>query len=87
MDDQNTRTAILFLAWSIFVTTSDNILQPILLGKGAPVPMLVVFLGSLGGFFISGFSGLFIGVVILTLGYKLFLTWVGDSEAVDTDRE
>lgn len=69
-------TASLFLAWSILVTLSDNILKPILLGKGAPAPMLVVFLGSIGGFITGGFVGLFIGPVVLTLGYKLFLIWV-----------
>jgi predicted PurR-regulated permease PerM len=38
--------------------------------------MLVVFLGSIGGFITGGFVGLFIGPVVLTLGYKLFLIWV-----------
>lgn len=74
----DTLTASLFLAWCILVTLSDNILKPILLGKGAPVPMLVVFLGSIGGFIANSFIGLFIGPVILSLGYKLFLLWVDD---------
>jgi len=73
-------TASLFLVWSILVALSDNILKPVLMGKGAPVPMLVVFLGSLGGFMSGGFIGLFIGPVILTLGYKLFLAWVDDEK-------
>lgn len=68
----DTLTASLFAAWSLMVSVSDNILKPILLGKGAPVPMLVVFLGSVGGFIANGFLGLFLGPVILTLGYKLF---------------
>jgi predicted PurR-regulated permease PerM len=72
----DTLSAILFLGWSIIVMASDNVLKPILLGKGAPVPMLVVFLGSLGGFIASGFIGLFIGPVILTLGYLLFQSWM-----------
>ena len=72
----DTLPAILFLIWSVLVTLSDNILKPILLGKGAPVPMLVVFLGSIGGFIANGFIGLFVGPVILSLGYKLFLLWV-----------
>ncbi|MEK6783621.1 MAG: AI-2E family transporter [Bacteroidota bacterium] len=71
----DTLPAILFLIWSILVTLSDNVLKPFLLGKGAPVPMLVVFLGSIGGFIANGFIGLFIGPVILSLGYKLFLLW------------
>lgn len=77
----DTTTAVVFLIWGIIVMISDNILKPILLGRGAPVPMLVVFLGSIGGFIASGFLGLFLGAVILSLGYKLFQTWIAmDSE-------
>jgi len=50
------------------------------MGKGAPVPMLVIFLGSLGGFMYSGFIGLFTGAVILSLGYRLFDTWLKGAE-------
>ena len=58
-------TASLFLGWSILVTLSDNVLKPILLGKGAPVPMLVVLLGSLGGLVAGGFIGLLLGPLFL----------------------
>jgi predicted PurR-regulated permease PerM len=54
----------------------DNVLKPIMMGKGAPVPMLIIFLGSLGGFMYSGFVGLFTGAVILSLGYRLFDVWL-----------
>lgn len=68
--------AVIFLIWSIFVSTIDNILKPILLGRGVKVPMLVIFTGSIGGFIASGIIGLFTGAVILTLGYTLFLAWL-----------
>ncbi|MBS0000254.1 MAG: AI-2E family transporter [Cyclobacteriaceae bacterium] len=55
---------------------SDNFLKPILLGKGAPVPMVVIFLGVIGGFMVSGFIGLFTGAIVISLGYKLFLSWI-----------
>ena len=58
---------------------SDNILKPILLGKGAPVPMLVIFLGVIGGFMLSGFIGLFTGAIVMSIGYKLFVTWINTS--------
>jgi predicted PurR-regulated permease PerM len=58
----------------------DNILKPIMMGKGAPVPMLIIFLGSLGGFIYSGFVGLFTGAVILSLGYRLFDVWLKEAE-------
>jgi predicted PurR-regulated permease PerM len=64
----------------IFVAgLSDNVLKPILLGKGAPVPMLVIFIGVIGGFIFSGFIGLFTGAIVMSIGYKLFVGWI-DSE-------
>ena len=72
----DTLTAGLLMVWLILVMLSDNFLKPILLGRGAPVPMLVVFLGSIGGFISMGFIGLFIGAVILSLGFKLFQVWL-----------
>jgi predicted PurR-regulated permease PerM len=60
----------------LLVGLSDNVLKPLLLGKGAPVPMLVVFLGAVGGFVLSGFMGLFTGAVVMSLGYKLFTLWL-----------
>jgi predicted PurR-regulated permease PerM len=65
--------------WSIYLfiaSISDNVLKPVLLGKGAPVPMLVIFLGVVGGFILSGFIGLFTGAIVISLGYKLFVAWI-----------
>lgn len=67
--------------WTIFLvlgTLLDNILKPVLMGKNAPVPTLVIFLGAIGGFISSGFIGLFLGAIILSLGYKLYITWLHD---------
>ncbi len=72
----DTLTAGLLTVWLILVMISDNFLKPVLLGRGAPVPMLVIFLGSIGGFISMGFIGLFIGAVILSLGFKLFQAWL-----------
>ena len=74
----NTTAAIL---WSIFFLLSglsDNVLKPLLLGKGALVPMLVIFLGVIGGFMMSGFIGLFVGPIVFSIGYKLFVAWMDD---------
>ncbi|MBC6365501.1 AI-2E family transporter [Algoriphagus sp. AK58] len=71
--------AVILTIWMILAGLLDNVLKPILLGKGATVPMLVVFLGAIGGFIYSGFLGLFTGSIILTLGYQLLITWL-DSE-------
>lgn len=74
----DTVTAVLFMVWSLLVGLSDNFLKPILLGRGVEVPMVVVFIGAIGGFITSGIIGLFVGATILTLGYKLFLAWLRD---------
>ena len=67
--------------WTIYLLASglsDNILKPLLMGKGAAVPMLVIFLGSIGGFIAFGFLGLFLGAIILSLGYKLYQAWLNE---------
>jgi predicted PurR-regulated permease PerM len=76
----HTTAAILLTIWMIPVGVLDNVLKPIMMGKGAPVPMLIIFLGSLGGFMYSGFVGLFTGAVVLSLGYRLFNVWLRESE-------
>jgi len=72
----STTKAIVFLVWCIFVALMDNVLKPILLGRRAVVPILVVFLGALGGFVALGLIGLFVGAVVLSVGYKLVLAWI-----------
>ena len=72
----NTSTAIMLAVWLGVALLSDNILKPILLGRNAPAPMMVIFIGSIGGFIYNGFIGLFLGAVVLTLGYKLFIAWI-----------
>ncbi len=74
----DTFTAGLLTTWLILVSLLDNFLKPILLGHGALVPMLVIFLGAIGGFLSMGFVGLFIGAVVLSIGFKLFRVWLDD---------
>lgn len=68
--------ATLLTIWMVAVMISDNILKPILLGRGASVPTLVIFLGAIGGFILSGFIGLFTGAVVLSIGYRLADGWM-----------
>ena len=75
-----TGAAVAFLIWNIAVGLLNNILKPILLGRGVDAPMLVVFLGAIGGLLLSGIIGLFIGPVVLVFGYTLFMDWL-DHEA------
>jgi predicted PurR-regulated permease PerM len=72
----DTFTAVIFLIWSIFVALIDNVLKPILLGRGVKVPMVVIFVGAIGGFLASGIIGLFVGSVVLALSFTLFKAWL-----------
>jgi predicted PurR-regulated permease PerM len=73
--DTNT-VGIIFLVWSILVSSADMVLKPLLLGRGVEVPMLVILLGAIGGMLTSGFVGLFIGAIVLALGYELMRAWL-----------
>jgi len=68
--------AVLFLVWCAIVGLMDNVLKPILLGRRAAVPIIVVFLGAIGGFVALGLIGLFVGAIVLSVGYKLFIAWI-----------
>jgi predicted PurR-regulated permease PerM len=71
-----TVAALLLTVWMVITMVSDNVLKPLLLGRGAAVPTLVIFLGAIGGFILSGFIGLFTGAVVLSIGYRLMMEWM-----------
>jgi predicted PurR-regulated permease PerM len=67
------------IAWTVLLGIagmSDNVLKPLLLGRGVNAPMVVILLGALGGMATSGILGMFVGATLLTLGYKIFMGWV-----------
>lgn len=73
---ESTTVAIIFTIYELIAGASDNILKPILLGRGLEIPMMVILLGAIGGMILMGMIGLFIGSVILALAYQLFLEWL-----------
>lgn len=73
-------TAIIFAIWCFAVTILDNVLKPFVLGRGVKVPLLIVFVGAIGGILSMGILGLFVGPVVLALGYTLFIAWMEDGE-------
>jgi predicted PurR-regulated permease PerM len=75
----STTKAVIFLIWCVIVGVMDNVLKPLLLGRGVPVPIAVVFLGAIGGFVAMGTIGLFLGSIVLSVGYKLLMAWMEDS--------
>jgi predicted PurR-regulated permease PerM len=77
---ESTTVAGLWTGYFVIVTLSDNILKPILLGKSSQVPTLVIFLGVVGGFIMSGFIGLFTGAIVLSIGYTLAAKWMEETQ-------
>ncbi len=72
----STAAAILHTIILLLTGLVDNVLKPLMLGRGVDVPMPVILLGALGGMASGGFLGMFVGPVVLALGYKLFTNWV-----------
>lgn len=70
-----TTTAILYTLWAVPVMFMDNVARPIVLTRGLGVPMIVIFLGVLGGTITYGLVGLFFGPVVLALGYEFLRAW------------
>lgn len=73
-----TVATVIFCIYSLVMGMADNVLKPLMLGRGVDVPMPVILIGALGGMVSGGFIGLFIGPVALAVGYQLFWQWVDD---------
>ena len=74
-----TTAAVIFTIWAIIWSASDNVIKPLLMGRGSDIPMLVILLGVIGGMIMGGIIGLFIGAVVLTFAYKVFLTLINEN--------
>ncbi|MEE4216952.1 MAG: AI-2E family transporter [Xanthomonadales bacterium] len=73
---ESTTVATIFAVWAVIVSFLDMVLKPIFLGRGVDAPMLVILLGAIGGMIMSGIIGLFVGAIVLALGYKLLEAWL-----------
>jgi predicted PurR-regulated permease PerM len=72
------------LVWSLFTALLDNFLRPILIRRGAGIPLLLIFAGVIGGLLALGIVGLFVGPVLFAVTYTLLVAWVnrGDRDGV-----
>lgn len=68
--------AIIFTIYCVLVGLADNVLKPILLGKGLKTPMIVILIGTIGGLLLHGIIGLFVGPVVLSVVYQLYQYWM-----------
>ena len=64
------------LIWTVVVGTMDNFLRPILIRKGADLPLLLIFAGVIGGLIAFGLIGIFVGPLILAVAHKLLMAWI-----------
>lgn len=83
----DTTRAGLFTVWILLASLSDNVLKPLMLGRGLEVPMPVILIGVIGGLLAHGLVGLFFGPVLLSLGYVLFLDWLNQGGPLPADAE
>lgn len=67
---------MLMLVWSLAVGFMDNVLRPILIRQGADLPLLLIVGGVVGGLVTFGIIGIFVGPVVLAVGYTLLDDWV-----------
>jgi predicted PurR-regulated permease PerM len=72
------------LVWTVIVGALDNVLRPILIKRGADLPLLLIFAGVIGGLVSFGIIGLFVGPVILAVTYRLLESWVADIDHAES---
>jgi predicted PurR-regulated permease PerM len=75
-----TGAALLFTAYMVPVGLVDNVLRPIVMGRGLTTPMPVVFAGLIGGVIAYGVIGVFIGPIVLAVAWGLLIAWISDAE-------
>ena len=76
-------STVMNVVWTVYLLVAgmaDNVLKPLLLGRGVDAPMPIILLGALGGMVSAGLIGLFVGAVILALGYVIFMDWVAEGD-------
>ena len=74
----------IFLA---IVGISDNALKPVFMGRGLSTPVMVIFIGVIGGTLAHGIVGLFIGPIILAVAWELMMAWIGRDDATTIPAE
>jgi predicted PurR-regulated permease PerM len=79
-----TTSALLFTAYMVPVNLIDNILRPIVMGRGLNTPMLIILIGVIGGTISFGISGLFLGPIVLAVIWELLVAWTREPESEET---
>lgn len=75
-----TAPALLFTAYMVPVNLLDNLLRPLVMGRGLKTPILVILIGVIGGTLAYGITGLFLGPIVLAVIWELMVAWIRDHE-------
>jgi len=75
---------IFLLVWSIAASMLDTVLRPVLVSRSADLPLLLIFVGVIGGFVAFGLLGIFVGPVVLAVAYTFLKTWIDQPSAPAT---
>ncbi|MFN0008033.1 MAG: AI-2E family transporter YdiK [Planctomycetota bacterium] len=75
----DTGWGVALLVWTILVSTMDNFLRPMLIRKGADLPLLLIFVGVIGGLIAFGVVGIFVGPIVLAVTYTLISAWIAET--------
>ena len=78
--DHGTVAAILYTVLLLVCGMADNVLKPLMLGRGVDVPMPIILVGALGGMAAAGIIGMFVGATLLALAYQVFTGWVAETQ-------
>ena len=73
------------LVWTLLVGALDNVLRPVLIRRGADLPLLLILAGVIGGLIGFGIIGLFVGPVVLAVTYRLLESWIADIDRAPQD--
>jgi predicted PurR-regulated permease PerM len=85
--DYGTGEATVYTILLFVAGMADNVLKPLMLGRGVDAPMPVILIGALGGMAVSGILGMFVGATLLALGYQIFMGWVHTNPEAGNGKE
>ena len=72
--------------FGIIINVLDNVIKPLLIGRGAGVPLWIIFIGVIGGLLTTGFIGIFIGPLVMAAGYSIVMGWLSEEDGAHESR-
>jgi predicted PurR-regulated permease PerM len=73
------------VVWSVLLSTTDGVVRPLLIRRGAHLPLILLLAGVIGGLIAFGLVGIFLGPVVLAVAYTLLLSWMAEANRSDDE--